>query len=245
MPVTIVLATRNQGKVRELAAPLAAFGLRVVGLDAFPEVPEVEESGDTFAANARLKAEAAAKATGLAAVADDSGLEVDALCGAPGVRSARYWQPPDPEGGPEGGPGGGPGRGPDGAPALSQDERNIRKLLAALEDVPDVRRTARFCCAMCAVRPAGAGAGAGAGSEQEASRTLAVAGRWEGRILRTPRGSGGFGYDPVFLDPGLGLSAAEMPAEVKMRRSHRAVALAALLKSWPAWWQARRLLRCS
>jgi XTP/dITP diphosphohydrolase len=216
MPVSIVLATRNQGKVRELAAPLALFGLRVVGLDAFPDVPDVEERGETFAANARLKAEAAARATGLTAVADDSGLEVNALGGAPGVRSARYWQPGDAL----------PGISPDASPDLSQDERNIRKLLAALEGTPEDRRTARFRCAMCAVRP----------DFQEPDRTLTVAGEWEGRILRAPRGANGFGYDPVFLDPVLGLSAAEMPAEIKMRRSHRAMALAELLKLWPAWW---------
>ena len=89
-PVTIVLATRNQGKVRELAEPLRAFGLRVVGLDAFPDLPEVEESGTTFEENALLKAREVSKRTGLVAIADDSGLEVDALNGAPGVYSARY-----------------------------------------------------------------------------------------------------------------------------------------------------------
>ena len=89
-PVTIVLATRNQGKVRELAEPLRAFGLRVVGLDAFPDLPEVEETGTTFEENALLKAREVSKRTGLVAIADDSGLEVDALNGAPGVYSARY-----------------------------------------------------------------------------------------------------------------------------------------------------------
>lgn len=89
-PVTIVLATRNQGKVRELAEPLRAFGLRVVGLDAFPDLPEVEETGTTFEENALLKAREVSKRTGLVAIADDSGIEVDALNGAPGVYSARY-----------------------------------------------------------------------------------------------------------------------------------------------------------
>ena len=89
-PVTIVLATRNQGKVRELAEPLRAFGLRVVGLDAFPDLPEVEETGTTFEENALLKAREVSKRTGLVAIADDSGLEVAALNGAPGVYSARY-----------------------------------------------------------------------------------------------------------------------------------------------------------
>lgn len=92
-PVTIVLATRNQGKVRELAEPLRAFGLRVVGLDAFPDLPEVEETGTTFEENALLKAREVSKRTGLVAIADDSGIEVDALNGAPGVYSARYGGP--------------------------------------------------------------------------------------------------------------------------------------------------------
>ena len=92
-PVTIVLATRNQGKVRELAEPLRAFGLCVVGLDAFPDLPEVEETGTTFEENALLKAREVSKRTGLVAIADDSGLEVDALNGAPGVYSARYGGP--------------------------------------------------------------------------------------------------------------------------------------------------------
>ena len=112
---SIVLATRNAGKIRELEAPLRTFGLSVLGLDAFPELPEVEETGETFEANALLKARAAAEGSGLVAVADDSGLMVDALGGAPGVRSARY--------------------GADHTPAFpgeSQDARNIRKLMYAL-----------------------------------------------------------------------------------------------------------------
>ena len=113
-PVTIVLATRNQGKVRELAEPLRAFGLRVVGLDAFPDLPEVEETGTTFEENALLKAREVSKRTGLVAIADDSGLEVDALNGAPGVYSARYSEDmPD-------------------LPGATKDERNTMKLLAAL-----------------------------------------------------------------------------------------------------------------
>lgn len=116
-PVTIVLATRNQGKVRELAEPLRAFGLRVVGLDAFPDLPEVEETGTTFEENALLKAREVSKRTGLVAIADDSGLEVDALNGAPGVYSARYSEDmPD-------------------LPGATKDERNTMKLLAALSSV--------------------------------------------------------------------------------------------------------------
>ena len=112
--VTIVLATRNKGKVREMEEPLRAFGLRVVGLDAFPDLPEVEETGATFEENALLKARDVARRTGLLAIADDSGLEVDALDGAPGVRSARYSDDmPD-------------------LPGESKDERNVMKVLAVL-----------------------------------------------------------------------------------------------------------------
>jgi len=125
-PVTIVLATRNQGKVRELAEALRAFGLRVVGLDAFPDLPEVEETGTTFEENALLKAREVSKRTGLVAIADDSGIEVDALNGAPGVYSARYSEDmPD-------------------LPGTTKDERNTMKLLAALSSVRLWNRSARF-----------------------------------------------------------------------------------------------------
>lgn len=134
---TIVLATRNQGKIRELETPLQAFGLRVVGLDAFPELPEVEETGTTFEENARLKAETVARSTGLLAVADDSGLEVDALHGAPGVYSARYSNDrPD-------------------LPGATQDARNIAKLLEALSGVPAAARGARFRSCIVACTPKG------------------------------------------------------------------------------------------
>lgn len=133
----VVLATRNAGKVRELAEPLAAFGLRVVGLDAFPDFPEVEETGTTFAENALLKARAVAEGLGLTAVADDSGLEVDALDGAPGVYSARY-SDDTPE-----------------LPGANKDARNNAKLLKALAGVPEAARGARFRCAMAVVRPDG------------------------------------------------------------------------------------------
>lgn len=131
---SIVLATRNQGKIREFASLLAPFGLTVLGLDVFPDVDEVEETGSTFAENALLKACAVSKATGLVAVADDSGLEVDALNGAPGVFSARYSATP-------------------GAPAT--DERNVSKVLTELQGIPADKRTARFRCCMAACAPEG------------------------------------------------------------------------------------------
>ena len=191
-PVTIVLATRNQGKVRELAEPLRAFGLRVVGLDAFPDLPEVEETGTTFEENALLKAR-------------DSGLEVDALNGAPGVYSARYSEDmPD-------------------LPGATKDERNTMKLLAALSSVRLWNRSARFRSVVAVCTPEG--------------ETLIAPGTWEGSVACSPRGKNGFGYDPVFLDPELGLTAAEMSPEEKMSRSHRAKALRELLRLWPSFWE--------
>lgn len=215
---TIILATTNKGKVRELAEPLSAFGLTVLGLDAFPDLPEVEETGETFAENALLKARAVADATGLSAIADDSGLVVQALDGQPGVRSARFWQPGD--------------HFPDlelaQAEALSQDDRNIRKLLYSLRNIDKEQRGAYFCCAMCAAHP---------GLKQP---VLATEGRWYGRIVPEPQGNGGFGYDPVFFDESLQCTAAEMPRKTKMERSHRGVALAALLAGWQTFWSGRK-----
>lgn len=133
----VVLATRNAGKIRELAQPLAAYGLEVLGLDAFPELEDVEETGQTFEENALLKAHSVAAATGLVAIADDSGLEVDALNKAPGVYSARY---------------------SNDMPLLegeNKDQRNNRKLLQALATVPQEKRTARFVCCMVACTPQG------------------------------------------------------------------------------------------
>ena len=188
----LLLASANQGKLRELRTILDGLGVELVGLDeaGLGEPPEVEETGDTFLENALLKGRAYAAWSGLAAVADDSGLEVDALGGAPGVRSARY---------------AGPGAG---------DQANLDKLLVALEGVPPERRTARFRCAAVLVDP-------------DVGEWHAEA-AWEGRLLDAPRGSGGFGYDPVFLDPSLGLSAAELDPATKHARSHRGLALAAL-----------------
>ena len=198
---TVILATRNQGKIAELSLLAAPLRLRLQGLP--DNCPEVEETGATFAENALLKARAAAMGTGHVAIADDSGLEVDALDNAPGVRSARYSE------GPQG-------------PAT--DARNLEKLLAVLRGVP--RRTARFRCALAACTPKGA--------------SLVVEGTWEGRIAAEPSGHNGFGYDPVFFDPALGCTAASLTREEKNRRSHRARALAALLREWPAFWRVWR-----
>jgi XTP/dITP diphosphohydrolase len=195
---TLVLATRNSGKIKELEALLSGSGLAVLGLDAFPDIGEIEETGATFAENALLKARAVAQATGLVALADDSGLAVDALSGAPGVYSARY-----------------SGEG-------ATDAKNNLKLLDALKDVAEADRGCRFMSVVAACAPNGA--------------QLLAEGRWEGRVLRAPRGAGGFGYDPLFLDLELGKSAAELAPAEKNARSHRGRALRALLADWPDFW---------
>lgn len=189
---TIVLATTNPGKVREFAALLADGGLplRVLGMaDLGLEAPP--ETGTTFAANAILKARHAADHSGLPALADDSGLEVDALGGAPGVYSARY---------------AGEGAG---------DEANRLRLIAALADVPEAERAARFRCAIAVALPDG--------------RVETVEAACEGRALTAPRGDGGFGYDPLFELAGDHRTMAELPTTEKNAISHRARATALAL----------------
>lgn len=192
----IVLASGNQGKVREIDELLAEAGIRVLPQSQFGVV-EAEETGLSFVENALIKARNAARHTGLSAIADDSGLEVDALDGEPGIYSSRY------------------------AGAGATDADNVKKLLAALDDVPEERRAARFQCVIVYMRHA------------LDPTPLVCQGTWEGRILFSPRGSNGFGYDPVFYVPDHGCSSAELPPEVKNRLSHRAQALrklAALLR---------------
>ena len=182
----LLVATRNAGKLREVRARVG--GLEVLSLEDVPPMPEVEETEDTLEGNARLKALAAARATGLWSIADDSGLFVDALGGAPGVRSARY--------------------------APETDADRIRKLLREMDDVPASQRGAAFRCVLVLASPSG---------EMREAR-----GECRGEILRAARGSGGFGYDPVFLVPELGRTMAELTLEEKGRISHRARALDAL-----------------
>ncbi len=202
MTPTVVLASRNAGKIRELGILLAPFGVTVKGLDAFPAVGEVEETGATFAENALLKAATVSALTGHIAIADDSGLVVDALGGEPGVYSARYSEEAD-------------------RPAT--DERNIAKVLAKTGDVPDGQRTVRFVCVMAAAAPDG--------------RRILAEGRWEGVLARAEAGTNGFGYDPVFFDPEMGMTAAQMEPDRKNARSHRARACKKLLELWPAFWE--------
>jgi XTP/dITP diphosphohydrolase len=174
---------------------LGPLPVQVLGLEALGEIDEPEETGATFADNARLKALYYARATGQWCLADDSGLVVDALGGAPGVHSARYAA----------------GAFPPGADRPARDAANIAKLLAAMEGTDDARRTARFVCHL---------------TLADADHVLLEAcGAVEGRIARSPRGHNGFGYDPVFLVPEQGRTAAEMPPEEKNRISHRGKAV--------------------
>jgi XTP/dITP diphosphohydrolase len=198
---TVVLATRNAAKLRELARILGAEDrasqdggaqIRLAGLDEFPGAPDVPETGATFEENALLKARAIADFTGLPAVADDSGLCVDALNGMPGVLSARW------------------------AGGHGDDQANLELVLAQVADVPDTRLGAQFVCAAALVVPG------------PASREWVVTGQVEGRLIRAPRGSGGFGYDPIFLPDGFGQTTAEMTAEAKDAISHRGRAFRAL-----------------
>jgi XTP/dITP diphosphohydrolase len=195
----LLLASANQGKLRELRTILGGLGVELVGLAeaGLGQPPEVEETGDTFLENALLKGRAYAAWSGLAAVADDSGLEVDALGGAPGVRSARY---------------AGPG---------ASDQANLDKLLTALAGVPPERRTARFRCAAVLV-------------DADMGEWHAEA-AWDGTILDAPRGSGGFGYDPVFLPDGWELTSAEVDQATKDAASHRGQAFRALRPAIEAW----------
>lgn len=188
--VRVVLATANPGKLREVAALLADLPIDWIGLDALPGLVLPEE-GDDYAANAVAKARAAARAAGTLAVADDSGLEVEALGGAPGPRSARW-----------------------GGPGLDDAGRN-RALLEALRGVPPERRGARFVCVAALATPAG--------------DVVTACGVCPGRILEAPRGTGGFGYDPLFeVSPG-GPTMAELPPGEKDRISHRGRAFRALV----------------
>jgi len=195
MSKTVVLASNNAGKVREFNQLLAGLDFEVVPQSNYG-VPEAEETGLTFVENAILKARNAAQHAGRPALADDSGLEVDALDGAPGIYSARY---------------AGPGAG---------DRANLEKLLSMLNGVPEENRTARFQCVLVYMRHA------------LDPTPLICQGTWEGRILSAARGSGGFGYDPVFFVPTHHCSSAELSPEVKNSLSHRGQALRSLVAAF-------------
>jgi XTP/dITP diphosphohydrolase len=186
----LVLASGNAGKLREFGQLLAPFDFEVLPQSAF-NVPEAEEPHITFVENAIAKARHAAQLTGLPALADDSGLCVSALGGAPGVWSARYGGEP------------------------KSDAKNNAKLLADLTGVAN--RRAHYVAVLVLMRAA------------DDPQPIVAEGEWHGEIIDAPRGAGGFGYDPYFLVPDLGLTVAELPHEEKNRRSHRGQALAQLL----------------
>ncbi len=188
----IVLASNNAGKVREINQLLSDQQIQVVPQKEFG-IGDIEETGLTFVENAILKARNAAKESGLAAIADDSGLEVDAIKGAPGIYSARF------------------------AGSDCNDQDNNIKLLESLKDIPEQERTARFQCVMIYLR------------HEEDPTPIICQGTWEGRILQTPSGENGFGYDPLFFVPERNCSSAELPAATKNQLSHRGQALRKLL----------------
>jgi len=186
----LLVATGNRGKFREIVWLLRDEVAKLRSPEDFPGMPQAEEDGTTFAANAIKKAQSAASATGKPVIADDSGLEVDALGGRPGVYSARF------------------------AGKDADDSENNARLLGELADLPEEQRTATFRCVIALCFPDGS------------CRTFT--GVLHGIILKEPRGTDGFGYDPLFLVPEYGRTLAELPLEVKNAISHRGQALARL-----------------
>ena len=203
-PFSLLLATTNRGKIAELTALFGEIGLALVPLASLAgKLAPVVEDGSTYLDNALLKAHAAAQATGMVTLAEDSGLDVDALGGRPGVRSARF------------------------AGEGATDAENNALLLSSLADVDDDQRAARFRCVMVLVDPWSTG------------EPFVAEGRCEGTISREPRGAGGFGYDPLFVVAGEGLTMAELPEERKNEISHRARA-ASLMRPYLAALGAER-----
>ena len=192
----VVVATGNKGKLAEIRHVLADMAVELVAQGELG-IPEADETGTTFVDNAIIKARQAAALSGLPALADDSGLIVDALNGAPGLISAHY------------------------AGVHGDAARNIAKVLDELRDVPEARRSARFYSVVVLMRHAAD------------PQPVIAEGVIEGRILDAPRGSNGFGYQPIFFLPELGCSSAELPSEHWHRISHRAQALAVLRARWP------------
>lgn len=190
----IVLASNNKGKVREFGDMLSSLEMEVIPQATF-NIEDADETGLTFVENAIIKARHASSIAKLPAIADDSGLEVDALKGAPGIYSARY-----------------SGEG-------ATDEKNLLKLLDALKDVPEDKRTARFQCILVYMRHA------------EDPTPLICQGTWEGIITTEPQGENGFGYDPIFYVPTHNCSSAQLGAEIKNAISHRGQALLKLLNA--------------
>lgn len=193
----LVLATKNKGKIREIKRILSQKGLEVevLGLDSFPDIGKIDEPYETFEQNSLHKARFVAQKTNLLTLADDSGIEVDALGGKPGVYSARY------------------------SGENTTDEKNIEKLLKEMAGVPYEKRGAQFRCVMVLYSPNG--------------DYVVVNGIWRGKITFEPQGSGGFGYDPIFFDETVGMTAASMDIDTKNRLSHRGKALKKLSSILP------------
>ena len=208
-PRTVLVATSNAGKLRDFAGAAGPLGITIASIPGFASLPPVVEDGGTFEANARKKAEEYSRAApGELVVADDSGLEVDALRGAPGVHSARYAAPDVHS------------IEPHRAEANTDDEMNNARVLRELADLPPEKRTARFVCVLAAARD---------------GQTLGIfRGTAEGIILDAPRGRNGFGYDPLFYFPQIGNTFAELSAEEKAQYSHRGAAF----RSFLDWYRA-------
>lgn len=194
----VVLATRNLGKVKEFERMLqgADLDIQVLGLRDFPDMPDVEETGSTFAENALLKAHQISEYTGLPALADDSGLCVDALGGAPGIFSARW------------------------AGSHGDDRANLEKVVSQIREMQAPSHSARFKCAVALVIPS---------THPSGPAEVLRSGEMVGELVLEPRGTNGFGYDPIFVPNGFTQTTAELPAEVKDQISHRGQALAAML----------------
>lgn len=194
----LIFASKNEGKVREFREFLTPLGIEVVSLNELDNVPAIIEDGTTFQENATIKAETIAHAFGVPVVAEDAGLMVDALNGAPGVHSARYAGDHD-------------------------DAANNAKLLHELESTPDIDRTASFHAVIVAIKPDG--------------KRLVAAGKVDGRILREPRGEGGFGYDPLFYYEPFDKTLAELTPAEKNEISHRGAALREFMTEFKYWWE--------
>ena len=190
---SIVVASTNAHKIKEIATILKPYGWEVKSLLDFPNLPDVRETGATFEENAILKATTIAKVLNQPVLADDSGIEVDALNGMPGVLSARW------------------------AGSQKDDRANLNLLLSQLADVPTERRTARYVCVAAYATPTG--------------ETKTARGEWQGQLAFAPKGSSGFGYDPIFVIPKLGKHVAELTESEKDAMSHRLIAFTKLAKS--------------
>lgn len=191
----IVVASTNKHKIKEIAAIMQPYGYEIKSLLDYPEIPDVRETGATFEENAILKATSIAKHLNQPVLADDSGIEVDALNGMPGVLSARW------------------------AGSQKNDQANLELLLSQLADVPTERRTARYVCVAAYVETTGT--------------AITARGEWEGIVASTPRGTNGFGYDPIFWLPDQNKSVAELSEAEKDSMSHRLKAFTQLAAVLP------------